>query len=279
MRVFEATETMEQAAAREMLAEFSRVKDEITSRLLLRDSVTSTEVLALQSRLREIQAEGRLAGVEEIFTRYQQWAWDEGGREVDEYIEGKGVADVLKLPESSVAQLATYGASRIVTIAPEYLDDIAKRISLAYVGQRSPQQVVGEIMQVYQRTAYRAETIVRTEIGTLQNAGTEARMQQAGAAGKRVGIRTGRVWIHSSGAKTGFAKGRFRARYEPRPHHKTLHGTVVELDEKFELTNPRIMQTWLIDGPHDENLPAGEVVSCYCKRALRIIEDKPTTVR
>jgi hypothetical protein len=54
---------------------------------------------------------------------------------------------------------------------------------------------------------------------------------------------------------------------------------VVGTDEKFILTNPRLLATWQIDGPHDEILPAGEVVNCYCGRAFRLIEDEPVKVR
>ena len=272
MRVFEAVETMEQAAAREVLAALAEIKDELVVRLIRYDSLSTTDVLRLQNRLREISADVLSGNLEEIFTRYQRWAYDQGVEEIDAYLRGESVTSVLKLPDPVAPMLATYGATRIVTIAPEYLQAIADKITLTFVGQRTPQQVADELVREYNRTAWQAETIVRTEIGTLQNQGTETRIQQAGTKARQVGIRTKRIWLHSSGSVAGFARGKRRAKYEPRLHHKAMHGTMVEIDELFELTNPLTQETWHITGPHDEPLPAGEVVNCYCKRALRIVD-------
>jgi hypothetical protein len=272
MRIYEAVETMEQASAREVLAELAEIKDELVTRLIRHDSLTTVDVLRLQNRVNELSNDVLSGRLVEIFTRYQKWSFDSGVEEIDAYLRGEDVASVLKLPDPIAPLLETYGASRIVSIAPEYLKAIADKITLTFVGQRTPQQVAEEIMREYNRAAWQAETIVRTEIGTLQNQGTESRMQQAGTRGKEIGIKMNRIWLHSSGAVEGFARGMRRAKYDPRMHHKAMHGVMVEMDELFTLTNPQTAETWHIDGPHADPLPAGEVVNCYCKRALRIVQ-------
>ena len=53
-----------------------------------------------------------------------------------------------------------------------------------------------------------------------------------------------------------------------------MHGVAVNPSEKFRLVNAETGEVWLVDGPHDPLLPAGEVVNCYCDRVLRIDRDR-----
>jgi hypothetical protein len=139
-----------------------------------------------------------------------------------------------------------------------------------FVGVRTPAELQQRIHREFDVSLRHAETIARTEIGRAQNRASKARVGQTFESAREVGIPMVRVWLHSSGKVQGFAKGKKRAQYEPRPHHKAMHGVTVPEGEKFKLTNPRTGETWHVDGPHDEALPAGEVINCYCKRGVKI---------
>jgi hypothetical protein len=190
---------------------------------------------------------------------------------------------VLRIPETSVDAARAHDVSVIKTIPAELLDKVKAELWLSQVGTRTPGQIAERISRRFDVSLTRAETIVRTEGKKFQNYGAEARIQDVGAKARDLGIPMVRYWIHSSGMggkagrsvvgaikRAGFKKGKVRQGYEPRPHHKAMHGVTVAVDEKFTLVNPLTLGKWQIDGPHDPILPAGEVVSCYCDRSVRI---------
>ncbi|CAL7888339.1 phage minor head protein [Fusobacterium necrophorum subsp. funduliforme] len=85
----------------------------------------------------------------------------------------------------------------------------------------------------------RASTIARTETSKSVNT-------TSFETSKRIGMKE-KCWIHVGGKKM------------YRQHHKELHGKWVKIDEKYKLKDG-IEANY----PHEENLPASEVVRCSC---------------
>ncbi len=90
---------------------------------------------------------------------------------------------------------------------------------------------------------YRAERIARTEVGRAQNF---ARLMEM----KALGVKK-KMWMSV-----------FR---NTRPSHKSAHGQVVGIDEKFRVGGHDCMT------PNDDMLPAKETVNCQC--SISIIEE------
>lgn len=85
----------------------------------------------------------------------------------------------------------------------------------------------------------RAKTIAVTEVRTMSSDIDYNLALEVGM--------TKKTWIHTSTGKTN------------RRNHEALNGVTIGIDEKFNLGNGIYA-----DRPHDENLPASEVINCYC---------------
>lgn len=85
----------------------------------------------------------------------------------------------------------------------------------------------------------RAKTIAVTEVRTMSSDIDYNLALEVGM--------TKKTWIHTSAGKTN------------RRNHEVLNGVTIGIDEKFNLGNGIYA-----DRPHDENLPASEVINCYC---------------
>jgi hypothetical protein len=97
--------------------------------------------------------------------------------------------------------------------------------------------------QVWDGAVKRARAIMRTEMGRVQNLTQTSRATQLAEKFKGVGIK----WLHNSSPA-------------PRDNHAALGGTVIypSKGEKFMVGGTGV------DGPHDPDLPASEVVNCKC---------------
>lgn len=84
----------------------------------------------------------------------------------------------------------------------------------------------------------RAKTIARTETANLMNNANAMTSRTVGMKYK--------TFMHGVNSPN------------ERPHHKELSGTKIPFDEQFDLNGS------LCDFPHDNSLPASEVVNCSC---------------
>lgn len=259
------------------------IRDELVTGLL-GGRIGDADVARLRRKVDDLLGDPELiARLEDAMSDYGRWSFEDAVTKVDRMLAGDGLVDALGLGPSTVDAAAAAAArpSAIIAIPALLIPRVQDVISLSFLGQRPPHEAARAISDEFGVSARRAETIVRTELKGLANAGTESRGADVAAAAARTGIAMGRRWIHSSGSsaksgppvvgsrkRSGYAPGKARQRYEPRPHHKAMHGVTVPIDEKFTLTNPKTMQTWLVSGPYDEALPAGEVVNCYCDHAF-----------
>lgn len=256
-------------------------RDKFVGSLVRGEPLGTAEVYRMRARLDEgIDAEFT-EEMAKMLSEYQAATFKDGVEKIDAMLRGEGLEDVLRLPASTIDVAKSYDNSVIKTVMPSMLEELKKAVTLAYLGQRTPAEIAKRIEAITGTATYRAETIVRTEGKKLQNAGERARIVTAGQAGERLGIPMVKTWIHSSGSRrVGYsAPGKARAAYVPRLHHKAMHGEEVAPGEKFKLVDPRTLSFWMIDGPHDPVLPAGEVVNCYCDTGIRINTPGKVTLR
>jgi hypothetical protein len=101
---------------------------------------------------------------------------------------------------------------------------------------------------------YRGRTIARTEANKALNAGRRESVEQQIDSGLIREDLVTKVWQATLGRFT-------------RDHHAALHGTSVKWREKF--ISP--LTGFAMQGPHDPEAPAADVVNCRC--ILRIVID------
>lgn len=157
------------------------------------------------------------------------------------------------LSEQKLLALQGYGAELVTGLTDRVRNQLRQEIDLAVLGQKPVYDVIQAIGKnlkdpsIFGTTAKRAEVIVRTEVNRIQQVATSDRMRQAAA--QVPGLK--KKWIHSYVGV-------------PRRNHLIMHGVIVKATEKFELFG-RNGKVYMIDGPHDPELPAGETVNCRCK--------------
>lgn len=96
-------------------------------------------------------------------------------------------------------------------------------------------------------------TIARTEVRSAVSVVKNEYMQAL--ADKNPDMEIMKVWIHRGSGRRG---------YEPRGNHEDLDGTQIKMDEDFEIISEDGSRH-LCAHPHDDRLPAGEVINCGCE--------------
>lgn len=251
------------------------VRDKVVTAVLKRGQLDTADVFRIRRIIDEYPVDEVGEYMEKTLSKYQRWAFEEGVETINALLEDANLTTTLRVPDTHLDTTRGLDVNKIKTIPAELLPAVKDKLSLAFLGQRTPQDVARIITREFDTSLRRAEVIVRTEIGKLQNLGAQKRMNDVWSKAQLVGIPMHKEWIHSSGSKVPgrFGKGKRRAVYDPRPHHKTLHGVRVLPDEKFHMVTPLGDEYW-IDGPHDPVLPPAEVINCYCKRTLRISRER-----
>lgn len=266
------TRTLDIAAARELRGLVAELRDETLSRVLTAETIGAEEIAALRRALDVLQNGDFSAQIEETLSRYQSWAFDEGVAQIDGMVKGLGLDEVFALPKAVFDAAALSRPTKVTSIAPALHDDLARALRLGMTGAWTPERVKREIVQRFNVGASRAQTIATTEIKGMQNRAQEQRIQETFKAAGDNGVPMVKTWIHSSGQVVGFAPKAKRVGYMPRLHHKAMHGVTVRAGALFVLTAPSGVYT--VDGPHDESLPASEVVNCHCGRGIEIDRER-----
>jgi hypothetical protein len=179
--------------------------------------------------------------------------WNAGIDQVDWPLNYVGIR--FQAPEISRAALEIlqgYSADLIRNLTDSARSQINREIAMGVLGGKSPwevMQAIGRSLEersVFRNIASRAETITRTELGRINSAAREARMEAVVDAGPE------QEWL-----KKWISSGKFR----PRPHHRALHGVTVPFDQPFPGNIPY---------PHAPGLPAAETVNCGCSHVLTL---------
>ena len=105
-------------------------------------------------------------------------------------------------------------------------------------------------------------TIARTEVRSAVSVVKNEYMQAL--ADKNPDMEIHKIWIHRGSGRRG---------YHPREHHEDLDGTQVKMDEDFEIISEDGSRH-LCAHPHDDRLPAGEVINCGCEMKYVFVKRK-----
>lgn len=283
----------EDSAADAIRSMILALRDDAVLRVAGDGPLTMVEAERLKARIARILSDPALvASLEENLTDYGLWSFNRGVAVIDDLIAGVELPDALGLPPANTAIAASYlagaGVEAIKSIPEALLGRVRRTVTLAFVGQRTPGEVAAALQRDFDISARRAETITRTEVKRLSNAGTQARIAEVAPKIKAAGIAMEKRWKHSSGSseeaglgipgartRKGFQRAKVRQNYIPRPHHKALHNTAVEPEGLFHMVDDRGM-AWDITGPYDPILPAREIVNCHCIVSMRIKREKTT---
>lgn len=106
------------------------------------------------------------------------------------------------------------------------------------------------------------ETIARTEVRSALSVVKNEYMQAL--ADKNPDMDIQKVWIH---------RGSRRKGYKPRGNHEDLDGTQIPINEDFEIISEDGSRH-LCAHPHDDRLPAGEVINCGCEMKYIFVKRK-----
>jgi len=173
-------------------------------------------------------------------------AWNAGIDMVDLPLSSSGIR--MLGPEVSRTALEIgqgYSADLIKGLTADAVKKINGEIMMGIMGGKQPfdvMQAIGRNLDdksVFKSIATRAETITRTEMGNINSASREARIEGT-VRNTDPPLKWMKKWISSG-------------KYRPRPHHAALNGKTIPIDEKF---------LGYIPYPHAPGLPAEEVVNC-----------------
>lgn len=265
-------EPIEITASRELFGAVQELRDEVMLSLSRGPAPSTRDLVRLRRVVNELQQSDAGVQFERLFSKWRRWAYEQGVAQIDAMIRGEGVGDVLQLPEPNMDLAGTHVTTEVKTIIPQLHEALSREITLGFAGMRTPNETIARIEAQFNTTRWKAERIAITEIKNMANKAQEVRIRETFAAGRDNGVPLEKIWVHSSGQKVGFRAGSQRAKYTSRPHHKAMHGVGVAEGEMFTLATPT--GTYLVDGPHDESLPAGEVVNCHCSRGIRVDREK-----
>ncbi len=211
-----------------------------------------------QWRLPQLQAQiaQRLAEFERVAGRAgtagaaQAWAAGEQLVAAPLTAAGLGGAGVATgIDPRTLTAMQQFMTDRIKGLATAAIDKINTELGLVILGVQSPSEAIGKVEKILGKDSrQRAITIVRTEVGRAFSAATQQRLEaaQAQVPGlKKLWRRSGKV--HS------------------RPQHDAIDGQVREIDEAFEVIDPRTGAVIEIYYPRDPKAPLAETINCGCE--------------
>lgn len=176
---------------------------------------------------------------------------------VDDPLEAAGTDLALSQPTLPLLQtLKDFSADLITNITADVRTRINQEIRLLTLGNRSVTDAMDTIRRLLppvrerRRTgaAARSEAIVRTEVGRVQSAASDHRLQQASRSVP--GMR--KQWIHSGNV------------INPRDGHRAYSGTHVPVDEPFMVAPVIGAPREALRYPRDPLASARSTVNCRC---------------
>lgn len=181
----------------------------------------------------------------------------DGIKIVDYPLRADNVNFILPYLETSIVKTSQeLFADLVKGLADDIIKKVNSEVLMGIIGNLTPYEVMKNLetfippvktKKGIRGTAFnRAETIVRTETGRIQNTATRTRMEQI--AEKFPDAK--KEWLPSNKPTS-------------RPEHMAQANNPIGINEEF------IVNGYSCYGPHDPRLPAGEVINCGC--SLRTI--------
>lgn len=172
---------------------------------------------------------------------------------------------VTQVSISSLEILQAYSADKITNMTLESIqainDIIAVNITGGYTLQETAKQIGKNLTDssVFKSIASRAETIARTEIGTINSFAREARAQEVMKLNPDRKFE--KTWIHSG-----------KAAKHSRKTHRKLDGVTIPVDKDFSIKGNKtpVPQGQGMAYPHAPGLPAKERINCGCVHVVKI---------
>ena len=145
--------------------------------------------------------------------------------------------------------LSTIVGGRVRSINDTTRLQIKKIIEEGFIGRTLFELTAEKLQRMFAFSARRAMTIVRTEIGNINN---EAKDRSSEDWKNVSGNELYKIWIHR-GAK------------DPRDWHLALdNGKAIPKGQKYTVNNPN-GETDYMDRPHDNTASAGNTINCGCE--------------
>lgn len=242
----------ENAGAREFVAAINELRRRIVLAVTETGKLDTYTGMSVKATIADIVAnyDERLVG---ILTDNQRRLFLRGLRVIDAAAQGADIhVAVPYLNEKLLDQAKTFGAELVTNLTDDGRGKIAQQIDLAVMGQsplEATLKAIGtnlEDTSIFGTIAKRAATIYRTEVNRMQNLAAVKRMEQMHHQVPDLQKR----WLHSH---IGI----------PRPNHLLMDGVTIPANEQFKLMG-RDGEIYMIDGPHDPELPPEEVINCRC---------------
>jgi len=172
-------------------------------------------------------------------------SWDLGIRAVDDPLLAAQIHSALPLlSDTQLVMFQNFSVDLITGITNDARQSIRNQIQLSMVGDKNiydTAKIIDRIIGTKDEVGVTAKAvkIARTELGRVNAAGSQLRMEQA----KEQVPSMKKQWVTGN---------------NPRDTHKAADGQVVEVDEPF------MVGGYEADYPRDPGLPAEEVVNCNC---------------
>lgn len=249
--VLRARTGIQRDTAKEILRLLNVARDQI--RVTLASAPTDYE----QWRLPQLQAE-----IERTMAAFQRSAsttaaaaasqsWDAGTRLVDAPLAAAGipVTPSIGVDRRALEAMQLFLTGRIKGLASAAIDRINTELGLVILGAQTPGDAIGKVAELLGKNSrQRAVTIVRTEVGRAFSAAAFERLQ---ATAKSVpGMK--KLWRRSG-------------KLHSRAQHDAIDGQVQEVNDPFQITDPRTGEVIELLFPRDPAGPPGETINCGCE--------------
>lgn len=197
----------------------------------------------IEERMRELQR-----GLTTSISGYQAIAFDEGVKSADAMIRFSGAPPALGAVDRTLLGVAqNYSADLVRGLVDSERAKLTQILQRAALGGQDMTEIVQQIGRTLnsgamKNTTARALTIARTEILRMESVAQQSRFEQAIEAGAQMR----KQWFHVPEPN-------------PRPLHLATHGTVVDVDQPFEIGGEELMF------PRDPAASAANTVNCRCR--------------
>jgi len=180
----------------------------------------------------------------------------EGQRAADASIAAQ--IDVGLFPaisESALVSMQRDLGTKITGLVGDATKAVQKELSLGLFGNKTPFETMGKIGRsldspsIFGTIEKRSETIVREEFGRTFRKAAQLRMEQV----ERLVMNLMKQWLHSGHPAV------------PRQSHLALHGTVINVNEKYQVLNEKTGVIEEAMHPKDPVLSAENSIGCECQ--------------
>ena len=148
-----------------------------------------------------------------------------------------------------VDQIRDFTWGKVSGITNDLQGKIRAELSLGVLGGKTPQEIaasiagsLGDRPGVFGTVSYRAEVIVKTELGRTFSMASQASMENAAATLPELQ----KMWLHAGHPKS------------PRIYHLNLNGAIKPVEQPFLVGSISMMY------PRDPKAPIGEIINCGC---------------